>query len=68
VGFKLLRQLTHFLALLLWVAAGLAFLGARLSPEWGLGPLAWAILAVILVNGGFSFFQEERAERVAEAL
>jgi len=68
VGFKLLRQLTHFLAAILWVAAGLAFLGARLSPESGLGPLAWAIVAIILVNGGFSFFQEERAERAAEAL
>ncbi|HSD11001.1 MAG TPA: cation-transporting P-type ATPase [Candidatus Binatia bacterium] len=68
VGFKLLRQLTHFLAILLWAAAGLAFLGARLSPDSGLGPLAWAIVAVILVNGGFSFFQEERAERAAEAL
>jgi sodium/potassium-transporting ATPase subunit alpha len=68
VGFKLLRQLTHFLAILLWAAAGLAFLGARLSPDSGLGPLALAIVAVIVVNGAFSFFQEERAERAAEAL
>src|SRR3990172_11857182 len=44
----LAAQVTHTLALLLWAAAGLAFLA-------GLPQLGWAILAVILLNAGFSF-------------
>ncbi|MFM7086364.1 MAG: cation-translocating P-type ATPase [Cyanobium sp.] len=54
-------QLFHFMALLLWVAGSLAFV-AR-APQLG-----WAIWAVILINGVFSFWQEYRAERTLEAL
>jgi hypothetical protein len=54
-------QFTSFFALLLWIGGGLAYLAAL--PE-----LAWAIMAVIAVNGVFSFFQEYRAERTVEAL
>lgn len=57
----LASQFTHVLALLLWIAALLAFLGRM--PELG-----WAILAVILVNGAFSFAQEYRAARLLQAL
>ncbi|MBI2964034.1 MAG: cation-transporting P-type ATPase [Deltaproteobacteria bacterium] len=65
---KVLRQFAHFLALLLWAAAALAFLGQQIDPASAMGPLAWAIVAVIVVNGAFSFFQEERAARAAQAL
>jgi magnesium-transporting ATPase (P-type) len=51
----------HFFALLLWAGAGLAWLG-------GMPQLAWAIVAVIVINGAFSFWQEFQAERAAEAL
>ena len=51
----------HLLALLLWIAAFLAFVG-------GLPELGWAILAVILINGIFSFAQEYRAGQLLEAL
>jgi magnesium-transporting ATPase (P-type) len=51
----LARQLTHFFALLLWAAAGLAWLG-------GLPQLAVAIVVVIIVNGVFAFVQEYRAD------
>ena len=61
VWVALLRQLTHFFALLLWVAAGLAFVA-------DLVPLALAIVAVVLVNGAFAFAQEHRAERAARRL
>jgi Ca2+-transporting ATPase len=54
-------QLTHFMALLLWVAGVLAFV-AR-TPELG-----WAIWAVILINAIFSFWQEFQAEQALAAL
>ena len=58
---QLVRQLTHPLALLLWVAAGLALLA-------GLPVLCAAIVAVIGLNALFAFFQEQQAERAVEAL
>ena len=54
-------QLFHFMALLLWVAGSLAFV-AR-APQLG-----WAIWAVILINGVFSFWQDFKAERTLQAL
>ncbi len=57
----LFAQVSHTLALLLWAAAGLAFLA-------GLPQLGWAILAIIGINAGFSFWQEYRAGRLVEAL
>jgi len=57
----LLAQMTHFFALMLWIAGGLAFV-ANL-PELGI-----AIFVVILVNGVFAFVQEHRAERAAVRL
>ncbi|MBD2427567.1 cation-transporting P-type ATPase [Phormidium sp. FACHB-1136] len=54
-------QLTHFMALLLWVAGILAFISH--TPALG-----WAIWAVILINALFSFWQEFRAERALAAL
>jgi calcium-translocating P-type ATPase len=54
-------QLTHFMALLLWVAGGLAFVSG--TPEVG-----WAIWAVIWINAGFSFWQEFQAEKALTAL
>jgi len=58
---RLIAQLTHFFALLLWVAAVLAYVG-------GMPQLAIAIAVVVVVNGVFSFVQEERAERATAAL
>lgn len=57
----LVRQLTHFFALLLWVAAGLAVLA-------GMPSLSVAIVVVVLVNGGFAVVQEHRADRAADRL
>jgi Ca2+-transporting ATPase len=54
-------QLTHFMALLLWVAGILAFVSR--IPELG-----WAIWAVIWINAIFSFWQEFQAERALAAL
>jgi magnesium-transporting ATPase (P-type) len=57
----LLEQMTHTLALLLWAAAGVAFLAQ-------LPQIAWAIVVIVLVNGAFGFWQEFRASRVVAAL
>lgn len=54
-------QLTHFMALLLWVAVTLAFIS-------GTPALGWAIWAVIWINAGFSFWQEFQAEQALAAL
>jgi calcium-translocating P-type ATPase len=58
---QLMRQLTHPLALLLFLAAGLAF--AADTPS-----LAYAVLAVVVLNAVFAFVQERQAERAVEAL
>lgn len=47
---ELVRQFTHPLALLLWAAALLAFIGGTM-------PLAAAIVAVIVLNALFAFVQ-----------
>ena len=65
---RFLREFTHFFALILWVAAGLAFFAESREPGTGMWQLGAAILAVILINGTFSFWQEYRAERAIEAL
>jgi calcium-translocating P-type ATPase len=58
---ELARQFTHPLALLLTLAAALAWLS-------GTPPLGIAIAAVIVLNAGFAFAQEMQAERAVEAL
>jgi sodium/potassium-transporting ATPase subunit alpha len=64
----LVRQFTHFLAVLLWIAAGLAFAAHFLQPGEGMATLGWAILGVIMINAGFAFLQEYKAEHAVQAL
>jgi calcium-translocating P-type ATPase len=59
---------THLFALILWVAAALAFFAEWRGPGQGMAVLGWAIIGVILINGVFSFWQEYRAERALDAL
>ena len=58
---RFVAQLTHFFAVLLWVAAALALAA-------GMPALGVAIAVVVVVNGAFAFAQEYRAERAAERL
>ena len=58
---ELARQLTHPLALLLWVAAGLSF-------AVGSQTVGIAVVLVIFLNAAFAFVQELQAERAVEAL
>lgn len=63
-----IKEFTHFFALILWLAAGLAFFAEYQNPGQGMSTLGWAILGVIVVNGLFSFWQEYRAEQAISAL
>jgi calcium-translocating P-type ATPase len=58
---ELARQFTHPLALLLWAAAGLAWVGGTVA-------VAVAIVAIIILNAVFAFVQEVQAGRAVEAL
>lgn len=58
---KFLANFIHLMALLLWVAGGVALI-ARM-PQ-----LAISIWTVNLINGAFSFWQEFKAEKATEAM
>ena len=68
VALRFARQFTHFFALVLWFAAGLALLAELRNPGQGMGTLAYAIIGVIAVNGAFSFWQEHSARKSLAAL
>ncbi len=58
---ELMRQLTHPLALLLWLAGALSF-------AVGNQTVGIAVVLVIMLNAAFAFAQEIEAERAVEAL
>ncbi len=58
---RFLANFVHFFAIMLWVAAALSWVGDM--PE-----LAIACVAVIIINGIFTFWQEFRAEKAIESL
>ena len=65
---RFVGQFTHLFAILLWVAALLALIADVHMPGEGMATLAVAIVAVIVINGAFSFWQEYRAEATMAAL
>jgi len=65
---RFLSHLSHFLAILLWIAAVLSFISEYLNPGQGMLTLGFTIIAVIFINAIFTFIQEYRAERALEEL
>ena len=61
VAVTFLKSFTHLMALLLWAAGVIAFLT-------GMEELGIAVWLVNIINGVFSFWQEYRAGKAAEAL
>jgi sodium/potassium-transporting ATPase subunit alpha len=62
------REFVHLFAIILWVAAALAFIAEAVQPGQGMATLGWAVIGVIAVNGVFSFWQVYQAERAFESL
>jgi cation transport ATPase-like protein len=56
------KEFAHFFAIILWIAAALAFFAEWRDPGQGMATLGFAIVGVILINGVFSFWQAYRAE------
>jgi magnesium-transporting ATPase (P-type) len=50
---RFIGQFTHFFAILLWIAALLAFVADLRMPGQGMATLAIAIIVVIVINGAF---------------
>ena len=65
---RFLSEFTHFFALILWLAAALAFLAEWIDPGQGMARIGYAVVIVIVVSGLFSFWQEFRVERTLAAL
>ncbi|HTM22473.1 MAG TPA: HAD-IC family P-type ATPase, partial [Kofleriaceae bacterium] len=64
---RLVRHLTHRFALLLLAGAALAAAGEHFSPGQGMRLIAAALVAVVVINGLFGFWQETRAEQAMAA-
>lgn len=65
------KEFIHFFALILWLAAGLAFFAESQQPSEGMQMLGYAILVMIFINGVFSFGNNSAPnaapfERIAE--
>jgi len=58
------KELAHFFAIILWIAAGLAFFAEWRDPRQGMAILGFAIVGFVVINGVFSFWQAYRAPSV----
>jgi len=64
---KYVRQFRNFFSILLTIGAILAFLGEYLDPGKGNIYIGIAIVAVVILNGTFTFVQEYQAAKTMES-
>ncbi|WP_345975382.1 cation-transporting P-type ATPase [Sulfurimonas sp. HSL3-7] len=62
------RQYVQFFAILLEVAAFLAFIADHYVPGEGNDILGYAIIVAVIINATFTFWQEYKADKAMEAL
>jgi sodium/potassium-transporting ATPase subunit alpha len=62
------RQYVQFFAILLEVAAFLAFIADHYVPGEGNDVLGYAIIIAVIINATFTFWQEYKADKAMEAL
>ncbi len=65
---RFFKEFFHFFAVILWLAAGLAFVGEWSAPGQGMAKIGCVVIGVIIISGLFSFWQEYRAEQTLAAL
>ena len=65
---RLIREFFRFFSVILWLAAGLAFVAEWAEPGQGMAHIGYAVVGVIVISGVFSFWQEYRVERTLAAL
>ena len=64
---KFLLQFKNFFAVLLIVGGALAMTAEKLDPGEGNLYIAIALIAVVLLNAAFTYFQEYQSERIMES-
>src|SRR5690349_1260315 len=65
---RLLGEFFQFFSIILWIAAALAFIAELSSPGEGMARIGYSLVAVILISGLFSYWQEYRNEQTLAAL
>ncbi len=65
---RFFRELTHFFAIIMWLAAALAFVAEWSAPGEGMAKVGISLVVVIFISALFSFWQEYRVEKSLEAL
>jgi len=65
---RFFRELTHFFAIIMWLAAALALFAEWYAPGEGMAKVAISLVVVIIISAIFSFWQEYRIEKSLEAL
>jgi sodium/potassium-transporting ATPase subunit alpha len=61
---RFLQHLTKLFALLLWAGAALSFVAEWLMPGQGNLYIGCALVAVVVLNAAFSYYQEYKAEKI----
>ncbi len=64
---RFLQHLTNLFALLLWAGAILSFMAEWLMPGAGHVYIGSALVAVVVLNATFSYYQEHKAEAIMAA-